>query len=150
MHGRLDRIQAYYFPAAQSSQVSDQGALSLSVRERALILFALRRISRAIWSKWGFRVKFAVPDLSIYCPIAAHNGDNIIISTICFHRQDSTALFQLALVVVSLLFRHAYAYQIAYDTASQSANASSAKCCQQNAACDSRAESWNEECCCRA
>ena len=29
----------------------------------ALILFALRRISRAKWSKWGFRVKFAVPDL---------------------------------------------------------------------------------------
>src|SRR5437899_4850538 len=46
------------------------------------------------------------------------------------------SLFQLALVVASLLFRHAYAYQSAYDTASQSANASSAKCCQQNAACD--------------
>jgi hypothetical protein len=34
-----------YFPAAQSSQVSDQIALSLCFRERTLNLFALRRSS---------------------------------------------------------------------------------------------------------
>src|SRR5258708_21016585 len=99
MHGRLDRIQAYYFPAAQSSQVSDQGARSLFVRERALILFALRRIRRAIWSKRGFRVKFAVPKLSIYSPITPHNADNTTKTTPCLHRHESTAFFQLARVV---------------------------------------------------
>ena len=118
-------------------------------RERALISFIFGGHGRAVGSEWGFRVKFAVADLYIFRPMAAQNGESIIVSTGRLHRHDRTTLFQLTLLVVSLLFRHPYVHEHADETPSQSPYASSSKCCQENSACDSGTESWNEECCCR-